>query len=601
MTSGRKKILFVAGAVTALVIALMALVVLLVDINVYKSRIEAAASDATGMDFRIKGTMKLALFPRFGFSLGGVSIKRGQMDLLSAKDVRVGLQILPLLRHELRINEFNIIEPTITIKRDGGGARNLDVPERRPERQGLPAALLTMNEVVISNGSLDYRDLSSGAGLQLKGVDLRLSDLLRPDGSQGFIKDISFSGSIRCKILTANGIEATDIKATVKGKKGIFEIDQITMNFAGEGEKASIIADTTRENTVVGLAYTASKLDLGKLLNMVSQTQMKSGTASPRKPGDKTELTGVSLTISNLTAPRGRYLLHGVSFVGDFGCETLGNGDIKFSGVKAVVKGGDGIFDISPFAMDIFGGAGKGAISANLNGNNPVLRIRSTISHFYFERFAAALAKNKALMKGQVDFSIDVVTKGKDFAQMIKGMSGWASLTGDNLALYGLDLDRLLSKVEASQNFSLVDVGAYFLAGPLGALLTKGYDFAGAYREAGGQGMVTKMVSKWKIERGVAEAVDVALSTRKNRVAMKGGLDLVNNRFNNVTVASVDKRGCAKFSQKISGPFRNPSTKKIDVLTSIAGPALGLIKSAQGFVGLGSCRVFYKGIVRHPG
>lgn len=86
-----------------------------------------------------------------------------------------------------------------------------------------------------------------------------------------------------------------------------------------------------------------------------------------------------------------------------------------------------------------------------------------------------------------------------------------------------IDLDSLLSKIQESQNFPLVDVGAFFLAGPLGTALTKGYDFMGVYKETrGGQGIIKKLVSEWRIKYGIAEAEDVALSTKRNRVAMKG-------------------------------------------------------------------------------
>jgi len=179
-------------------------------------------------------------------------------------------------------------------------------------------------------------------------------------------------------------------------------------------------------------------------------------------------------------------------------------------------------------------------------------------------------------------------------------MNGEASLRGENLLLYGMDLDSLLSNIEESQNFSLVDVGAFFLAGPLGTVLTKGYDFAGVYQETrGGQGIVKKLVSEWRIKNGIAEAEDVALSTRKNRVAMKGGLDFVNSRFDDVTVAALDEKGCAKFSQKIHGPFRKPQIEKISTLRTIVGPAVKLFEKAQKFI-LGKCKVFYKGSIKHP-
>jgi len=135
--------------------------------------------------------------------------------------------------------------------------------------------------------------------------------------------------------------------------------------------------------------------------------------------------------------------------------------------------------------------------------------------------------------------------------------------------LYGVALDSLLAKIEEGQSFSLVDAGAFFLAGPLGTVLTKGYDFASIYIETrGGQETIEKLVSKWRIKNGIAEAEDVALSTKRNRVAMKGGLDFVNSRFDDVTVAALDEEGCPKFSQKIHG---NPESKKLAPCRPLSG------------------------------
>jgi len=46
-------------------------------------------------------------------------------------------------------------------------------------------------------------------------------------------------------------------------------------------------------------------------------------------------------------------------------------------------------------------------------------------------------------------------------------------LNGENLMLYRFDIDALIPKYERSQNFNLVEAGAFFLAGPFGPALTK--------------------------------------------------------------------------------------------------------------------------------
>jgi AsmA protein len=157
----------------------------------------------------------------------------------------------------------------------------------------------------------------------------------------------------------------------------------------------------------------------------------------------------------------------------------------------------------------------------------------------------------------------------------------------------------VFSRYEASQSFNLVDVGAFFFAGPFAPLITKGYNFASLFQGAGGSSRIRALVSDWKVARGIARANDAAMATNENRIALTGSLDFANERFNDVTVAVVDGKGCAKVRQKIRGPFRKPEVEKVNVLQSAAGPALKLFKQAKKLFG-GKCEVFYAGSVAPP-
>ena len=174
------------------------------------------------------------------------------------------------------------------------------------------------------------------------------------------------------------------------------------------------------------------------------------------------------------------------------------------------------------------------------------------------------------------------------------------SLRSEHLTLVGNDLDREISRFKSSQNFNLVDVGAVFFAGPLGLAVTRGYAFASLFRGSGGNSSIETLVSDWRVERGVAQAKDVALATSENRIALQGGLDFVNGRFADVTVAVIDAGGCAKVRQAIRGSFGKPTVEKPRVLTSLAGPVLKLYRQTRGLFPAKPCEVFYSGSVAAP-
>jgi hypothetical protein len=125
---------------------------------------------------------------------------------------------------------------------------------------------------------------------------------------------------------------------------------------------------------------------------------------------------------------------------------------------------------------------------------------------------------------------------------MVRSAGGEASPHAHNLTLKIGDIDKQLSRYESSQSFNLVDMCAFFLAGPLGLAVTKRYNFASIFQRSGGSSQIRTLVSKWNIEHGVARAKDVAMATKENRIALKGRLDFVNGRFKEVTVAVIDAR-----------------------------------------------------------
>jgi AsmA protein len=199
-----------------------------------------------------------------------------------------------------------------------------------------------------------------------------------------------------------------------------------------------------------------------------------------------------------------------------------------------------------------------------------------------------------------MDFSANLVMQGRTMNELRQTATGQISLRGKNLVLNGRDLDQAFARYESSQTFNLVDAGAFFFAGPVGLAVTKGYNFASILQGSAGRSEIRILVSDWKVERGVAQSQDVAMATDKNRVALQGGLDFVNKRFDDVTVALIDARGCIRVQQTIHGAFKNPVVEKPSVLKSLTGPVVKLLKQVGRLFPGGECEVFYAGSVAPP-
>jgi len=291
--------------------------------------------------------------------------------------------------------------------------------------------------------------------------------------------------------------------------------------------------------------------------------------------------------------------IKGLSATADVACEEFRKGALVAFDLTLSANGENGVFLIKPVTMRAFGAQGWGSMQANLNGIVPLYDVHYSLPQFYIEEFFKTLAP-KEVAEGQADFSMDLTMRGNTMHEMRRTMEGQISLRGENLTFHGSDLDRDFSRFESSQNFSLVDVGAFFFAGPVGLVATKGYDFASILQGSGGSSKIRTLVSEWKVERGVAQAQDVAMATSKNRVALQGRLDFAVAQFDGVIVALIDKNGCAKVQQRVSGAFRHPVVEKPGVVKSLTGPALELLKKGRDLFPGGECEVFYAGSVAPP-
>ena len=84
-----------------------------------------------------------------------------------------------------------------------------------------------------------------------------------------------------------------------------------------------------------------------------------------------------------------------------------------------------------------------------------------------------------------MDFTASLSMQGRTGNQLVQTAAGKISMQGRHLTLVGNDLDGALSGFDSSQNFNLVDLGAVFLAGPVGLAVTRGYQVFRPFRGSG--------------------------------------------------------------------------------------------------------------------
>lgn len=469
------KSLKIACAIAVFLIIVIVTALLYVRAKVSKPIVEAAASEALGMEVRVSGRLATGIFPSLHVTLEDVQVRSRGAIVVASGEAQLWIDYLPLLRSEVRIGNIALSHASISIERAPDGTYNFEKP-------GSPVAslpALDLASVSISDGTLHYANRQSGDDFEARHCDLDVHDLrLSRDTGQGLMRRLSVTGDLDCDEVQRNDLIMTRLK------------------FSAEGE--------------------------------------------------------------------------------------------------------NGKFQFQPITMQLFGAQGSGTIEADFSMATPLHHVRYSLPQFQVEEFFRTQSPRK-IARGPMDFEADLTMQGNTVAGMRQTMAGHISLLGNDLTLEGTDLDKEFSQYAASQKFNLVDGGAFFFAGPLGLVVTKGYDFAGIFTGSGGSSDIHTLVSNWRVEKGVAMAQDVAFATNRNRMALQGRLDFVNERFVDVTTALIDRNGCAKIRQKIHGTFQKPVVEQPSFLEALAGPAVKLIKKARDVFPGDECEVFYAGSVAPPG
>jgi AsmA protein len=318
-----------------------------------------------------------------------------------------------------------------------------------------------------------------------------------------------------------------------------------------------------------------------------------------RGTGQHAELGGIEADFRDFAiSPAGKDLLSAVSFAGSVACEAVHRGTLTMANVRSPITAQHGRFTLDAVTTDVFGGKGAGVVVVEMSSPAPHYEITLEVPRCRVEQLLEGLGQKK-ILGGEGALAVHLLAAGRNEKELTKDLSGEVSLRGKELVAYGMDADQLIAKLEKTRTFSFVDLGAFFIAGPLGTAAIKGYDFTRAYQQtSAGQGTLERFVSKWKIKDGVAEATDCAFATQRNRVAFAGKIDLLQESYQDAVVAVLDDSGCSRVSQSLSGPIAKPN---LATLQRLAGPFVGLFQKVRRILAPNAkCEVFYSGSVPQP-
>ncbi|WP_152285407.1 hypothetical protein [Flavicella marina] len=201
--------------------------------------------------------------------------------------------------------------------------------------------------------------------------------------------------------------------------------------------------------------------------------------------------------------------------------------------------------------------------------------------------------------KGDVTIKVDWSFKGKTYDSFIQHSRASVQTYGRNISLSGMDLDELLENYKRSQNFSLVDVGAYAFVGPFGAIAVKGSDFTKLLRTKFtdvDSTQIQEIIFDVNLADGVISTNDVAFSTNSNRLAFFGDIDIVNDSIPNGKLVVLSEDACEVLSQRFYGSFDAVKIEEVKVVKTLMGSVVNLVQVLT----FQKCKPVYSGKIVHP-
>jgi AsmA protein len=184
------KILVGIGIALILIIAVVLSLPFLIDLNKYQDQYKPPIEETLNRKVQLQD-IRLTIWPRIGARVAGFTVlddpafESGPFASLASLDI--GVQLMPLLKGKVEVDEITLREPVITVIKNKNGVLNVSTIGRpgvpapeTPSRAPIPSTegplkilgLLAVDHVSLVGGQLTYRDLSAA-----KQTEYALQDL----------------------------------------------------------------------------------------------------------------------------------------------------------------------------------------------------------------------------------------------------------------------------------------------------------------------------------------------------------------------------------------------------------------------------------------
>jgi AsmA protein len=268
-TMPRQRKLLVSFAFLAIaVLAGVGFLVSSLDSEAIRESLESRIEASSGLQVRMPGTVELHLLPP-GASFAEITIHDGKREILTAKRIRAGIAMLPLLRGEVRLSSLLLDEPMLSLSRDTSGAWFSGGPDTM--------GYLVVGSVSVRNGAIRYSDATGGTEREVDGRELDLEKLTRNEAGH-----ISFSGDLRADRLRIGRVEVLELNGAVAGEEELYRLEPLRCGLFGSEAKGRLEIDLRGARPAWRMEIAAGELSLEELSRSLAGRPLYEGKVKMR-------------------------------------------------------------------------------------------------------------------------------------------------------------------------------------------------------------------------------------------------------------------------------------------------------------------------------
>ena len=493
------------GLVLALLVAALGALAVWLPTTGVSTDLAQTLSRRLGRQVGLDGGVRLSVWPVLGVEAHGLTIANipggRAAHLIEAEAVDVGVAPLDLLRGKVSVDRVLLRAPVLRLEKLADGRVNWTLATNTPEPAGRsPGWLkdLRLSRMLVERGAASYFDGASGAtqGVTDFGLTLSLASLDTPLHGVG-----KFTWHGRPVSLD---IGLAQPRALLDGRPGPIVLtlasDPLNLKLDGQFAPATGVltgAVDARGPSLRGLSAWAGRpmgggaglgafFATGHLTRQDQTLTLESarfGLDHLRAAGDLTfDLSRPRLTVTGRLAlgalDLNPYLgppgaagsgwstspinLSGLSaFDGDLDL-TAGQvavGALRVSGAALHLALTGGAADAQIGRMGVYGGGGSGRVLLSQGAGGARIAVAATLSGVQIKPLLQAVMKSDRV-EGAGQMSVNVTGAGGSQAQIMRSLSGRASVLVSNGALLGVNLGAVSTQIQSSLGGGAVGSGA---------------------------------------------------------------------------------------------------------------------------------------------